>query len=285
MSKIVIFGGSGFVGTYLRVLLDNRGMSYVSPSMQEIDLAQTTLATYNAIDEIVDDGDSIIMLAGYTNEYGHPPRLTAENIAMAANLLWGIFGKNISHFVYLSSDSVYGNVTEAPFWEVIDEFTPISPNSLYGFMHATREQFFREHFSSDKLTILRPCVIYGDGDTHNAYGINQFIKDAKEKGEITLFGNGEEYRSSIYVEDMAAIIAKAIEEKISGRFNVNCGVSMTFREIAEFIKQNIEKNIVINSKPRTIPIYHRYFNNTSLVENFFAPRNTEIGIKGILGIL
>lgn len=282
MTKTVIFGGSGFIGTAVRSLLDKEGMEYSYPTEREINLAQTAVATQNGIDNIIENGDNIVMLAGYTNEYGHPRRLTADNVAMAANLLWGITGKDIGHFVYISSDSVYGKGDEPPFWKTITEQTPITPDSLYGYMHAMREQFFRERFAPDRLTILRPCSVYGVGDTHNAYGINSFIREAKEKGTITLFGKGEEYRPSIHVEDVAAIIVRSIKGKISGTFNINSGISITYKDIADCIQANIGKEIVITSKPRTMPVTYRHFQNAAMAQHFFMPRKTEDGIKQYL---
>ncbi len=280
MGKVVVFGGHGFVGKYLCKLLGQ----HVAPTALEVDLSQTTLVTYNAIEELVEDGDSIVMLAGYTNEYGNPNRLTAENIAMAANLLWGISGKEISHFVYMSSDSVYGK--KEPLDRVlVDEAVPLCADSLYAGMHILRERYFMEYFPPEKLTILRPSAIYGSGDTHNAYGINSFVKEAKEKGEVTLFGDGEEYRSCVHVADVAAIIAQALEGKVAGVFNVNCGTSWTFKQVAQCIQRNIGKEIQILSKPRTVPVTHRYFNNNALASAFFQPRLLEDGVKEYLACI
>lgn len=268
MSKVVIFGGSGFVGQALRRQLD---ISYVAPTTQEIDLIKPDAPF--AISEMVNDGDTVVMLSVLTQEKGDIQDTTLRNVMMARNLLAGLKDRKLAHFVYVSSDSVYGKA-----WENIDQNTPVCPDTLYGYMHAMREQYFREYFPG--LTILRPCAIYGIGDTHNSYGVNRFIRDAKAKGIITLFGEGEEYRSNIHVDDVAAIIVKAVKEKISGTFNAVSGKSWRFSEIAEFIKNNIDT--IITHNPRTVPITHRHFNNSSLCENFFIPRSADVGIKEML---
>jgi UDP-glucose 4-epimerase len=275
VSKIVIFGGEGFIGTALCSLFDKHGIEYAAPTEARLNL--TTFHGWADVRNIVQDDDTVIMIAAYTNEKGNSPALTEANIRMAANMVAGLQDRNIAHFVYISSDSVFGKGDAPPFFNTMNEETPIAPDMLYGFMHATREQYFRESIPSEKLTIIRPCAVYGIGDTHNAYGINSFLREAKEKGTITLFGNGEEKRPSIYVGDLVEIIFKAVQEKICGVFNANCGVSWSFKEVAEFIKNTLG-NIEILSKQRTIPIFHRYFDNTKLRSTFHAPMVMDVGI-------
>ncbi len=271
MSKTVVFGASGFVGSALLPLIGE----YAAPLSHEIDL--TAPNSWAPVKRLVSDGDSVIMLAAYTREKGAEAALTHANVCMAVNVLAGLEGKDIAHCVYISSDSVYGRK-----WESINEYTPVCPDSLYGFMHALREQYFREFFPPEKLTILRPCAIYGDGDTHNAYGINRFIREAREKGEITLFGDGEEYRSSIHVDDLAAIIAKALKERISGTYCAVSGKSYRFSQIATIIGANMDKDVAIKHQPRTMPVTHRHFDNATLCKAFFTPRLAPQGIKQVM---
>lgn len=283
MSRVVIFGGEGFLGTGLRRLLDKEGVQYVAPDSEEIDL--TASGAPDLIRKVLRDGDKVVMIAALTSEHGEAVYLTEANISMAANMIAGMRGVDIGHFVYISSDSVYRRGDEPPFWEEITEKTPLAPDTLYGFMHACREQFFREYFPPQKLTILRPCAVYGMGDTHNAYGINGFVTEAKTAGTITLFGAGEEHRPAVHIDDMVAVMAMAARQKIAGVFNVNCGVSLSFKVMAERIAANAGKIIKIMSKPRNMPVTHRCFDNSALVSNFFAPRKIEEGVIQYLACL
>lgn len=274
MSKVIIFGGSGFVGMALRKLLEKEGVLYLAPSSNGLDL--TDSFSIPIIDEMVEDGDVVIMLAVLTQERGDAKDTTLKNIMMARNLLAGIKEKELRHFIYVSSDSVYGKS-----WEMINQETPVCPDTLYGYMHAMREQYFREYFPA--LTIIRPCAIYGIGDTHNSYGINRFAREAKDRGEISLFGQGEEYRANIHVDDVAAIIYRSMVDKISGTFNAVSGRSWRFSEIANLIARNSSKEIAIVSKPRTTPISHRHFDNTELLRKFPRPRSIDLEVGNMLG--
>ncbi len=269
MSKTIIFGSSGFVGTALMKILPE----HVGFSSQYMDLSKHD--SIEKISSVVEDGDSVVMLAVLTQEKGDVRDTTIRNIIMARNIIAGLNGKKINHFVYVSSDSVYGKT-----WENIDQTTPVCPDTLYGYMHALREQYFKEYFPT--LTILRPCAIYGIGDTHNSYGVNRFVRDAKKGGAITLFGGGEEYRSNIHVDDVVTIIKKALDEKISGTFNAVNGQSWRFSEVANFIQENIGKSIQIIQTPRTQPITHRHFDNKALCDTFLTPRTLDIGVREML---
>lgn len=257
MGKTIVFGGDGFIGSALCKVLDNY---YVSP------LELTSQMASHHVRSIINDGDDIVMIAALTAEHGAPYQLTDLNIRMAANVIRGMEGKIVGHIVYVSSDSVYGD-----FSGVMTESTRVCPVSLYGKMHAMREQMFAEA-CGETLTILRPCAVYGHGDTHNAYGINQFMRS----DPIEIFGEGEELRSNVHVDDVAAVIAMAAQERLAGTFNVNCGKAYTFRELAEMFGKKII------SKRRTQPVTHRLVDNSTLRRYFPAPRSAEVGIRNLL---
>lgn len=266
MNKTIVFGASGFVGKVLLPLLED----VVAPSSSEVDLSNPVEVKIIPYKE--KGGVTVIMLAALTPEKGNVRDTTIKNIIMARNALEVIKYQDVKHFIYVSSDAVYSMSGDV----IITEETPVCPDTLYGHMHAMREQYFRDAIPEDKLTIIRPCAIYGKGDTHNSYGINRFVRDSREKGEITLFGEGEEYRDHIHVDDVAAIIAKAAKEKIAGTFNAVSGLSVSFFEVASAIGGKI---VYV---PRKMPITHRNFDNSLLLKHFPEPRNIEDGIKDML---
>lgn len=257
MSKLIIFGASGFVGRALAPLLDRGKMEYTALSSKMLDLSSPDAA--GKIAGMVQDGDSILMLSAYTPERGDARDLTIKNIQMVRYLLAGIEKRAIRHFVYVSTDAVYPLSAD-----IIDEHTPLLPQSLYGHAHAVREQYVRDYIAPEKLTILRPCAIYGEGDSHNAYGISRFLKSAREQGRIELFGGGEEYRDHIHVDDFAAIAFDALSHQVAGTFNAASGKSWRFSEIAAAIASGMGKNIAIVHKPRALPILHRHVDISAL---------------------
>lgn len=277
MAKIILLGASGFVGQALTPLLEAAGLAYIAPTSMTLNLAE--VSAVQAIAQLVEDGDSVIVLSAYTPEKGDAGELTIRNILMVKHLLAGIKDRSIAQCIYISSDAVYPLSADS-----IDEQSPPCPYDLYGQMHLTREQYLRSSISPDKLAILRLCAIYGAGDTHNSYGINRFIRSALAQGEITLFGGGEEYRDHVHVVDAAGLILAAHQQKSAGVLNVASGTSWRFSGIAAHIQASVGRDVRIIHKPRAMAITHRHFNITKLLRQFpkQRPCSIDAGIEVFL---
>ena len=143
---------------------------------------------------------------------------------------------------------------------LVDERTNTAPNDLYGTMHLSREKILKDYIEDEKnLTILRPTLIYGKGDTHNSYGPNRFLKQAKNEKVINIFGKGLDKRDHISVNDVCRAIYQTTEKKISGTFNVVTGKSTTFKNIAKLVMKYHSNNTKINFiKNNNIPSIRKY---------------------------
>lgn len=266
MSKTVIFGGSGFVGKSL--------CSHLPDAYRP----NTRLDDQNNISHIADiigDDDTIILLAALTPGRGSQSRILYTNIRMIENLIFAMEGRKIRHFINFSTDSVYPIDDE-----IINENKVMQPDSLYGLSHMVREAMLKDAIPADKLTIFRPTGIYGVGDTHNSYGTNRFIAEALKDGVITLFGDGEDIRGHVYIDDVVNIILHAYNQKIMGEYNIGSTNSCTFRELAE----TVQKYISCEIKPteRKNPITKRFFDVKKLVMDFPAPRSPIEGAKDMI---
>lgn len=261
MAKIIIFGGSGFIGKSLIRFIEKSGADYISVSSKDINLILPD--SVKQISETVKSGDSIILLSALTPEKGKDWDVCINNLLMVKHLLSGIEKIDVKQCVYVSTDAVYPLTND-----VIDETSVINPTNLYGYSHAVRERMIIDYFPAEKLTILRPCAVYGFEDAHNSYGIMRFVRSAVEKGEIHLFGGGEEYRDHVHADDLSQIIAESIMKQIPGIFNIATGKSFRFYEIAELIKSRANKKINIINKPRSLPILHRHVNTAKLSATF-----------------
>ena len=129
----------------------------------------------------------------------------------------------IAQLVYGSSDAVYSFATT-----LISEATPSVPIDLYGVMHRARELMLASEAKAP-VAVLRLTAIYGAGDTHNSYGPNRFMRQALKDGRISLFGNGEETRDHLYVDDAVDLILKVITHGSTGLLNFASG---TLRDVS-----------------------------------------------------
>ena len=102
-------------------------------------------------------------------------------------------------------------------------------------------------------------------DTHLGYGPNKFIKLALSKKSISLFGNGEERRDHIYIDDLIAILFKCILYNGTGIINATTGKVYSFLKIANLTNKICKNKMPIIKLKRIGPMPHkgyRPFNNT-----------------------
>jgi UDP-glucose 4-epimerase len=116
------------------------------------------------------------------------------------------------------------------------------------------------------LVMLRPTLIYGAGDPHNGYGPNRFRRLANKGEPIVLFGDGEERRDHVLVDDVAEIAARVIYRRSSGALNIATAATASFREIAEQVVKASGRPAAIKRVPRSGPLPHngyRPFDNAA----------------------
>lgn len=271
--RVVILGGSGFVGRALEKLLLQQGIRIMVIGSRDLDLAQDYAD--RELVKSLKPGDSVVALAALTPDRGRDVDTLMKNIAMARNCVAALKSVEVAHIVYVSSDAVYPMAAGR-----ISEDSSAEPSDLYGAMHHTREIIFRE-LGRCPLAILRPTLIYGPNEPHNSYGPNRFRRMAREQGRISLGGEGEETRDHIYVDDVARLISLCLHHSSEGLLNIATGSSHSFRDVAQIVKALWSKPIEIIPSKRTSPVTHRSFDVTERIRAFpdFSPTDLETGLK------
>ena len=182
------------------------------------------------------------------------------NLNMCENVLKSLSTiKKLNHLIYISSDAVYSDSKKK-----LNEKSQSVPNSLHGFMHLIRESMLN-NLDCPKC-FVRPTLVYGENDPHNGYGPNQFIRNAQNNKNITLFGKGEERRDHINVNDVGNIIYEIAKKKVTGVVNAVSGDLVSFYDIAKQVKK-IYPKIKIKNIKRKGPMPHdgyRAFDNKLL---------------------
>ena len=171
-----------------------------------------------------------------------------RNIKMAKNISKALTKKKINQLIYISSDAVYQDTKKK-----ISEKTRCLPSSLHGKMHLERETIFKKSFKN-KLTILRPTLIYGKNDPHNGYGPNKFLRLVKKNKNILIFGKGEELRDHVSINDVTNIIIKCIGQNLGKTINIVSGKIISFLKIAKLcIKKNNKSKIIYIKRKGIVP--------------------------------
>lgn len=258
--RVVLLGARGFIGAALKRQLEAQDVPTLALTSSAVNLADAGAA--EALAMLLKPTDAVVMLAALTPDKGRDIPTLMKNLAMMQSVCAALEKSGCAHLVYFSSDAAYDTAAS-----LVAENTPPSPQDLYGAMHCTREIMAR-NLDKASLLILRPTLVYGLDDTHNAYGPNRFRRAARQQGKITLFGAGEETRDHVHVDDVAALTMRCLFCRSTGILNIASGVSKSFREIAEIAARQFGNAIEIITTPRANPITHRHFDVTNLIKAF-----------------
>ncbi|HYR89129.1 MAG TPA: NAD(P)-dependent oxidoreductase [Terriglobia bacterium] len=273
--RIVLLGANGFVSRELRRVFDQAGVAHIAVGSDQVNLIDASAA--DQLVDIVRPHDSVVFASALTPDKGRDNATLMKNLRMGDNVCGFLSKARCGHMLYISSDGVYHSRSH-----LINEESPCETDDLYAISHIVREKLLVHacQKAGVPLAIVRPCAIYGPGDTHNSYGPNRFIRTAIKEGKITLFGGGEECRDHIYVRDVAEIILRCLMQGSAGVLNVVSGRAWSFREVAEFVAASIGGKVIIEARPRATAVTHRHFDVEALIRAFpdFRPTPLDIGI-------
>ena len=176
--------------------------------------------------------------------------MLADNLRMVLAMVEALAKVPVAHLINIGSDAIYA---DGPL--PLTEASPAAPGSLHGAMHLARELAFRAEVKAPQAH-LRPTLIYGAADPHNGYGPNRFRRLAAEGKDIVLFGEGEERRDHVYIDDVAEIVARVLKHASVGALNIATGEVHSFRDIAEQAAAISGKRSAIKGSPRSGPMPH-----------------------------
>jgi len=269
---VVVLGANGFLAKALIAHLRGNSMNVRSIGRNEIDLAASDAG--GQLTEALQPGDAIAFLSAVTPDKGRGIEAFLANAHMGAAVCAAMAAKPPAHLVYISSDAVYPFITGET-----NEASCAEPTDLYGAVHRARE-IMVQGAAACPVAILRPTMVFGAGDTHNSYGANRFRRMARKEGRIPLFGEGEETRDHIFIDDVVRLIELTLRHRSAGALNLVTGRSVSFAELAKMVASHFPQDIEIASLPRQAAITHRKFDASEIARAFpeFRPTPLEEGI-------
>lgn len=207
--KVLIIGCNGFIGKALTQAL--KLSEFVVEPLSSRDLDLTDPASVAPLADKIKNCQHVVMLSCLTPDKGKGTDILMKNLFMAKHVCDALRQQEKSpHVIYFSSDAVY-SLDES----LIHEETCPVPMDLYGAMHRTRELMFLETVANH-LAIIRPTLVYGPGDSHNSYGPNRFRREAFSEGSITMFGEGEDTRAHIFIDDLVRLTLLVLKNNSIG---------------------------------------------------------------------
>lgn len=244
--RVVVIGANGFIGGAVVRRLRKDGVETVALGRAEVDLllpdADVRLAGMLRAGDVVVAASAIAPCKNAD--------MLVQNVVLARAITRAIAAVPVAHVVNVGSDAIYADCAEP-----LTESSPAAPESLHGVMHLARELMLKSEVKAPLATI-RPTLVFGPGDPHNGYGPNKFRRQAARGESIVLFGEGEERRDHIFIEDVAELAVQVIYHRSVGALNAATGEVRSFREIAEAVAALAPKPVAISGSPRSGPMPH-----------------------------
>lgn len=266
--RVVVTGGSGFLGRYVVSELEKNGASNVFvPRSKDYDLREMSACL-----AVCERADVLIHLAAHVGGIGlnqqKPGELFYDNAIMGIQLIEAARRKGVEKIVVAGTICAYPKFTPVPFKEEsLWDGYPEETNAPYGIAKKAllvQLQSYRAQYGLNGIFLL-PVNLYGPHDnfdlqsSHVIPALIRKILHAKNAGEkeVVLWGDGSPSREFLYVEDCAeGIVAATLKYDSSEPVNLGNGREIRIRDLAELIRKELGADCEIRwdtSKPNGQP--------------------------------
>ena len=294
MKKILVTGGTGLVGTYLKKILPEA--TYVSSKDYNLLDKKDVQRMFSDIKP-----RKIIHLAARVGGVHHniqePVKYFEENLLMNTFVLQESFLNKVESFLGMLSSCIYPNdVKSYPIKE--ENLLQGAPHQdLFSYSYAKRclaiqiDAYNKKY--NTKYNYLIPCNLYGEYDKFDPIEghfvgalIEKIINAKKSRSKsIEIFGDGTPYRQFMHARDLAQIIKMTILKNIFLSFNVATEENYTIKKIVEIALEacNIQNLNIYFDKSKPNGQLRKDIDITNLKKLFpdFTPINLIDGIKEI----
>ena len=262
MNKAIVFGGAGFIGSFVCDELSRKGYQVtifdIKPSPYLTDGQEMIVGDIldeQLVADTIAGHDYVLNFAGIADidQCAHNP-LDAIRYNVLGNtvILEACVKAGIKRYLFASSAYVYSN-----------------SGAIYKNTKQSAELFIETYHQRHKLpyAIIRYGSLYGPrSDTRNS--IYRIIKEALTEGKINYKGTGEETREYIHVQDAAELTVRILEEDAFAQQHLvlTGSQSIKYRDLLDMIKEMLNHQVEINYLPNTSDTHYK------LTPYAFAPK-------------
>lgn len=243
---ITVLGGSGFIGSSLASKLSFEQVAFDIGDIKQserfpdktniLDIRSKQILTSKLSCDIL-----VNLAAVHRDDVTDPDEYYSTNVEGAKVICQVCEEKGINKIVFTSSVAVYGHVQSGT-----GEDGVINPSNEYGRTKALAEDVYRDWRDKDpeirSLIIVRPTVIFGEGNRGNVYNLLNQINS----GLFAMIGNGRNKKSMAYVENLSAFLMKCIEsdEKYSV-YNYVDTPDFTMNELVSLVRGKLRGSLSV----------------------------------------
>lgn len=255
--RLLITGGAGFIGQHAARHFAAQGYTVTTLDLERHDLPINhvigDIRDGNLLHSLLKDQDAIIHLAAQVSapaSIKHPDKTYSINIEGSATLLAAAQEAKIQKVLLASSAAVYGLEPRVP----TSEAEPLRPATPYAESKVAMELLASE--AAVPTVCLRFFNVYGPGqkaDSQYAAVIPAFLTRAVENEPLTIYGDGEQTRDFIFVEDVCRALQAALERETGSHLvvNVASGTAVTINHLARtVIHLTKSRSSIIHAPPR-----------------------------------
>lgn len=311
VKKITIIGGSGFVGTNLsrQLALKQQEFEIIDLKMSNQFPEKCKIADVRDIDSLrtAITGDVVINLAAiHRDDVRDKSEYKSTNVGGAENVAVVCQEKGINKIIFTSTVAVYGFATPGT-----DEEGSINPFNDYGRTKFDAEEKLRfwQVSGDNSLIIVRPTVIFGEGNRGNVFNLLNQIAS----GQFLMVGKGYNKKSIAYIGNIVAFLeacissdqkyavynyvdtpdftmnefVKYVRSTLRGKNSVGLRIpywlGIVLGSIADFINYTSKTNIPVSSiRVKKFTSSSEFVSSKHKLNNFQAPYTLESALKNTL---
>ena len=267
MSRVVVTGGGGFIGSNLvRELLDRGDEVRVLDNFStgnranrdglDVEIVEGELRSYERVHNAVRKTEVVYhlgALGSVPRSVQDPLTSSAVNVEGTLNVLLAARDEGVRRVVFSSSTSVYGSSRQLP----TTEDTPPDPISPYGVAKLAAERYsisFSRVYESFESVVLRYFNVFGPRQSplsQYAAVVPLFVTAIQAGRPVQIHGDGEQSRDFTYVGNVvdATILAGETVGASGEIFNIAAGAPASVNRLADTIGEILGKPVVKEHLP------------------------------------
>jgi len=264
MKKILLLGGTGFVGSRLCDRLVETGSRVIVwghnfPPIRDpaVEYVTGSLDNVNLLGSLLPECSHVFHLASATTPGSsrlEPGIEVVNNTLPMVRLLAVMQEFPDIHLIFASSGgAIYGSPSKG----MVQEQDPLEPISYYGAGKVAAEAFLNAYHkqTGNGVTILRPSNLYGPGQRPKAhFGIIPTLFDCVMTGKtFEIWGDGEVIRDYLFIEDFVELcrrtISRASDHRVLSVFNAGSGKGYSINQLCDSVRKITDQTLKTAYRP------------------------------------